>query len=78
MNNNQVIFILDLDGTIIGNCSYQSDLYNLINLHKSCNIKCNNANNLISSYKSNSKLIKHQRNLSIYKKMMKVIIMIIP
>tara|TARA_B000000475_G_scaffold271817_1_gene270658 strand:- start:930 stop:1742 length:813 start_codon:yes stop_codon:yes gene_type:complete len=58
MNNNQVIFILDLDGTIIGNCSYQSDLYNLINLHKRCNIKCNNANNLISSYKSNSKLIR--------------------
>jgi len=32
--NNKKIFILDLDGTIIGNCSYQADLYNLQNLQK--------------------------------------------
>lgn len=56
--NNKKIFILDLDGTIIGNCSYQADLYNLQNLQKKNNIKIINNNNMISSYKNNSKLIR--------------------
>jgi histidinol phosphatase-like enzyme len=31
MNNNDepYIFLLDLDGTIIGDCSYQCDIYNI-------------------------------------------------
>jgi histidinol phosphatase-like enzyme len=30
MNNNEpYIFLLDLDGTIIGDCSYQCDIYNI-------------------------------------------------
>ena len=32
------VFILDLDGTIIGDCSYQCDLYNLQDILKK-NIK---------------------------------------
>ena len=36
MNNNiePYIFILDLDGTIIGNCTYQCDIYNIMELIK--------------------------------------------
>jgi hypothetical protein len=36
MNNNiePYIFIIDLDGTIIGNCSYQCDIYNIMELIK--------------------------------------------
>ena len=56
--NNKKIFILDLDGTIIGNCSYQADLYNLQNLQKKNSIKIINNNNMISSYKNNSRLIR--------------------
>ena len=29
MNNAPYIFLLDLDGTIIGDCSYQCDIYNI-------------------------------------------------
>ena len=32
------VFVLDLDGTIIGDCSYQCDLYNLQDIFKQ-NIK---------------------------------------
>lgn len=58
MNDKELIFILDLDGTIIGNCCYQSDLHILQILQKRNNIKIFNNNNLISSYKNNSKLIR--------------------
>ena len=56
--NNKKIFILDLDGTIIGNCSYQADLYNLQNMQKKNNIKITKNNNILLSYKNNSKLIR--------------------
>jgi hypothetical protein len=41
------VFILDLDGTIIGDCTYQCDIYNLQELIK------NNANNANSANKGN-------------------------
>lgn len=58
------IFIIDLDGTIIGDCSYQCDLYNIIELIKKNNIKdlnkyktlCNNY--LKDSYSNKSLLIR--------------------
>lgn len=41
MNNNiePYIFIIDLDGTIIGNCSYQCDIYNIMELIKTSDKK---------------------------------------
>ena len=58
------IFIIDLDGTIIGDCNYQCDLYNIIELIKKNNIKdlnkyktlCNNY--LKDSYSNKSLLIR--------------------
>ncbi len=36
MNNTEpYIFVIDLDGTIIGNCTYQCDIYNIMELIKS-------------------------------------------
>ena len=58
MFDNELIFILDLDGTIIGNCMYQSDLYFLQNIQKKYNIKILNNNNLIKSYNKDSNLIR--------------------
>ncbi len=56
--NNELIIIIDLDGTIIGNCYYQSEVYNIDNIHKKFNIKSISNNNLNNSYKENSKLIR--------------------
>lgn len=56
--NNELIIILDLDGTIIGNCYYQSEIYNINNIHKKYNIKSITNNNLTNSYKEDSKLIR--------------------
>ena len=41
MNNNiePYIFVIDLDGTIIGNCTYQCDIYNIMELMKMYNKK---------------------------------------
>jgi len=41
MNNNiePYIFVIDLDGTIIGNCTYQCDIYNIMELMKIYNKK---------------------------------------
>jgi len=58
MSDKELIFILDLDNTIIGNCTYQSDIYILQKYQINNGIKIINNNNLISSYKYNSKLIR--------------------
>jgi len=52
------VFILDLDGTIIGDCSYQVILYNLEELCKKNKIKTKADNILLDSYKPNSKLMR--------------------
>lgn len=52
------IFILDLDGTIIGDCTYQCDIYNIENIMKKNSIKIKNPNSLIKCYKKKSKLIR--------------------
>lgn len=54
----ELIIILDLDGTIIGNCCFQADLYNLQLIQKINKIKLINTNSLQKSYSSNSKLIR--------------------
>jgi hypothetical protein len=56
-NNEPYIFIIDLDGTIIGDCSYQVILYNLEELCKKHKIKIKDSL-LIDSYKPNSKLMR--------------------
>lgn len=45
------VFVLDLDGTIIGDCSYQCDLYNLQDIFKQ-NIKSFNKSTAVSFNKS--------------------------
>tara|TARA_B100001142_G_scaffold279748_1_gene290559 strand:+ start:71 stop:883 length:813 start_codon:yes stop_codon:yes gene_type:complete len=57
MDDKQLIFVLDLDNTIIGNCTYQSDIYILHKFQMKYGIKTIN-NNLQESYKYNSKLIR--------------------
>ena len=52
------IFIIDLDGTIIGDCTYQCDIYNIENIMKKNSIKIINPNTLIKCYKKKSKLIR--------------------
>ena len=44
------IFIIDLDGTIIGDCNYQCDLYNIIELIIGLNVNSLDNNN---NYNSN-------------------------
>jgi hypothetical protein len=66
MNNNiePYIFIIDLDGTIIGNCSYQCDIYNIMELIKTydkknfnkCKVLCEKS--LSESYNEKSLLIR--------------------
>ena len=58
MSELELIIILDLDGTIIGNCSFQADLYNLQLIQKNNKIKLINNYNLQKSYSINSKLIR--------------------
>ena len=53
MSDKQIIFVLDLDGTIIGDCSYQCDIYNIDNISKK-----NNKDTLLNCYKPDSKLIR--------------------
>jgi len=52
------IFIIDLDGTIIGDCNYQCEIYNIENLLKKNGIKCNYNNILKKSYNVKSKLVR--------------------
>jgi hypothetical protein len=49
---------LDLDGTIIGDCTYQCDIYNIENTMKKNSIKIKSPNILIKCYKKKSKLIR--------------------
>jgi hypothetical protein len=56
-DHNQMIFILDLDGTIIGDCTYQCDIYNIENIMKKNSIK-KSSNLLLKCYKKKSKLIR--------------------
>lgn len=59
MNTNPYIFILDLDNTIIGDCLYQCELYNIINILKSKKIKTKELEEALSkAYRKKSKLIR--------------------
>lgn len=52
------IFILDLDGTIIGDCKYQCEIHNIEKILKKNSIKCNFTNILKKSYHHKSKLLR--------------------
>lgn len=52
-----MVFILDLDGTIIGDCTYQVIMYNMEELCKKHKIKTK-SDDLLNSYKPASKLIR--------------------
>ncbi len=63
-----IVFIIDLDGTIIGDCSYQCDIYNIQNMmknnlkiFKSDKAKCETI--LKNSYNKNSLLIRPYFNV---------------
>lgn len=56
--NTDPTFIIDLDGTIIGDCAYQIILYNIENILRKNNIKNKSDNLLLESYKPSSKLIR--------------------
>lgn len=57
-SNEPLIFILDLDGTIIGDCSYQVILYNIEEICKKYKIKSTSDNILLNCYRPESKLIR--------------------
>lgn len=52
------IFILDLDGTIIGDCAYQVIVQNIEDIAKQNKIKTNSKDMLINCYSQSSKLIR--------------------
>jgi hypothetical protein len=52
------VFILDLDGTIIGDCSYQIILYNIEQLCKKYKIRTQSEKSLLKSYRPESKLMR--------------------
>jgi hypothetical protein len=54
LSNEPILFILDLDGTIIGNCEYQVMLYDIMNNVKKVSGKFKKA--LIENYKSKHRL----------------------
>lgn len=59
MNSSEpMIFILDLDGTIIGDCMYQVILHNLDEISKKYKAKCGSNNIMLDSYSTDSKLIR--------------------
>tara|TARA_B110000858_G_scaffold196788_1_gene256466 strand:+ start:1234 stop:2052 length:819 start_codon:yes stop_codon:yes gene_type:complete len=58
MSELELIVVLDLDGTIIGDCCFQADLYNLQLIHKNNKIKQINSNILAKSYNNTSKLVR--------------------
>lgn len=53
-----MIFILDLDGTIIGDCMYQVILHNVDEISKKHKIKCSPSSAMMDSYGIDSKLIR--------------------
>ena len=53
-----LIFILDLDGTIIGDCTYQSILFNIESILKNNKIRAKADSQLLESYKPESRLIR--------------------
>lgn len=55
---NPYVFIMDLDGTIIGDCTYQSILYNIENILKGNQISAKADQQLLESYRSDSKLVR--------------------
>jgi len=57
-SSSPLVFILDLDGTIIGDCAYQAILFNIENILKNNKIKAKADNILLDSYKPESKLIR--------------------
>jgi len=57
-SSSPLVFILDLDGTIIGDCAYQAILFNIENILKSNSIKAKADSMLLDSYKPESKLIR--------------------
>lgn len=52
------VFILDLDGTIIGDCAYQVIVQNIEDVAKQNKIKTNSKDMLIDCYSQSSKLIR--------------------
>jgi hypothetical protein len=58
ISNESIAFVIDLDGTIIGDCTYQTILYNIENLLKKNNIKAKADKMLLESYKPSSRLIR--------------------
>lgn len=55
---NNYIFIIDLDGTIIGDCKYQNYLYNIKIILDKFNIKYDIQNDIKEAYSNNSLLIR--------------------
>jgi hypothetical protein len=53
-----LVFILDLDGTIIGDCSYQVMLYNIDSIVKENKLKSSINKMLLNSYKPNTRLVR--------------------
>ena len=53
-----LVFILDLDGTIIGDCTYQSILFHVENILRDNKIKAKADTQLLESYRPDSKLVR--------------------
>jgi hypothetical protein len=58
ISNEPIAFILDLDGTIIGDCAYQTIIYNIECALKKNNVKCKADKLLLDCYRPNSKLMR--------------------
>ena len=58
ISQNPLIFILDLDGTIIGDCIYQTIIQNIENVAKKNKIRTTLNKQLQESYQPQSKLIR--------------------
>ena len=58
MTELEYVFILDLDGSVIGNCYYQSILLKIEYILKKNNIKININNALNNAYKKKNKLLR--------------------
>lgn len=54
----EYVFIIDLDGTIIGNCYYQALLFRIEHILKKNNIKININDHLNNAYKKKNKLLR--------------------
>ena len=69
MNNNiePYIFVIDLDGTIIGNCTYQCDIYNIMELMKIYNKKELNKYKILCEKSLNNSYNNKWKHLSLNK-----------